>query len=261
MNINEIKTYTLRAEHRAQNDGGWEEIQCYKRTFDIKLLKPFDEIFHDSQLKINYISEAQSGFIYEIEITNVSTQFSERLKPAEDLYNRSNSLFDQLQLQVRNNGALQIQNRAELANSWKEIRYKLQEEYESIVTEKYLEKMSLFFQTEKTFHEAFSQYFYFGLLFPCIPVKYNSKWENKRILRLSPYDNERFEEKIHFINEENGLRKYGISGIAIPGNQMELKTYAGIISFNPIEKLIDKAQVKIELQQDDFMSEWNFVLE
>jgi hypothetical protein len=109
--------------------------------------------------------------------------------------------------------------------------------------------------------EAAYCYQNFGLLFPNIPQNQsNNKWENRRKIKLSPYEDEIFEEQATYMETVDETRNYEIKGALLPESKLKLGKYEGYIYVPANQLLPIEATVEVLYKNEDMTNRWNFIL-
>ena len=256
-------TFLLQSE-LTTNDNGFIEKNRYEILFVVELLEETGKntIIYDKELKIYFESSSALKRIYEVELEKIILHLANKLEKAEDFTRRTMYRYDWIQAKVNLKGEIvSIENKKELKETWQEIKNKLMNDYKGDIVDEYLEELNLEFETDKPVYPALSQYFYFGLLFPVIPETHGKNWERKRIVELSPYEEEQFEEQAVYVETIESERMYNIKGSLLPNSQTELETFEGymVVPVNQIFPI--KTEINTSIKKDGIISQWHFELE
>jgi hypothetical protein len=137
----------------------------------------------------------------------------------------------------------------------------LANEYEGDSVHLYLKEIDEKMNINKAVWEAIYCYQNFGLLFPHISQnQYNKNWKNRRKIKLSPYEDELFEECTTYIETADGLRKYEITGTLLAESKLELEKYEGYV-YVPVNQLLPlKTAIEVRYKNEDIINQWNFTL-
>jgi hypothetical protein len=153
---------------------------------------------------LHFINSNAPHFVYQVEIGNINLQLSPRLQKASEFIRRTCYAYNQIELRIDSDSGeiFGIRNREELINRWQRLRNKLANEYEGDSVHLYLKEIDEEMNINKAVWEAIYCYQNFGLLFPHISQnQYNNNWKNRRKIKLSPYEDELFEECTTYIPE------------------------------------------------------------
>ena len=155
------------------------------------------------------------------------------LKKSEDFLRRTIYRYDWIRCKINEYGKIvSIDNIKEMMESWSEIN--------NIA--------------------PMAQYFYFGLIFPLIPLKHDSAWQGYRTIGLSDFDNYQFEELITPISADSQMRRYNVSGKTINPDIIKLKKYQGIIDIHINNTYPINAAIEIDYIREETSITWNFKL-
>jgi len=247
-----IRTFFLQAELTINNN----EKHCYNFLFRVEPLKTIKDLKTDPESP-NAITR-----IYEVELKEVFLKLSSSLQPATDFTRRLMYRYDWIQPKVNLNGeVISVENKEELKTTWQELKSYIRSDYAGETVENYLEELDLEFETEDTVYPVLSQYYLFGLLFPVVPEKHGETWERKRIVELSPYDEEQFEEQAVYVETSEGKRMYNIKGTLLHDEETELEKFEGY-AIIPVNQIFPtKVEVSTSIKNQSIRSQWHFNLE
>jgi len=242
--------------------GESRETNRFEYDYAVNFLKEIDRdaSYYDRELKI-YIENTQAlSFIYQVEIQNICLRLSQRLQKASEFIRRTNYAFNRMELKVKaNNGqVVSIENKDELTKTWQKLRALLAKEYEGEPAHQYLKEID----EKLVVNEAAYCYQNFGLLFPRIPQEHHKdEWENKRRIKLSPYEDDLFEEHVTYVETVDGIRKYKIEGVAFPDSKLIVDKFEGYCDV-PVDQLFPvKTVIEVMYKNDDVINQWNFTIQ
>ena len=256
-------TFFLQSE-LTTNDNGFIEKNRYEILFAVKLIQQDGKnaLVYNEELDMYFKNPRATTSIYEVELNKIVLHLSDRLEKAEDFIRRAMYRYDWIQPKVNMKGeVISIENKEESKKQWIKIKDKLKNDYKGEAVDEYLAKLSLELDTEQPVYPALSQYFPFGLLFPAIPEKHGKNWERKRIIELSPYEEEQFEEQAVYEETTDGNRQYAIKGSLLPDSQSELETFEGYMIVPVNETFPVKTEINTSITKDGIISQWKFELE
>ena len=246
------------------NNSGFIEKNRYEILFSVELFRENkeDSIFYDKEQKIYYESSSALTNTYEVELKKIILKLSNRLEKAEDFTRRLLYRYDWIQPKVNTKGqVVSIENKKELKETWQELKSRVQNDYTGEIVEYHLEKLGLELETDQSVYPAISQYYLFGLLFPAIPQTHERIWERKRLIELSPYEEEQFEEQSVYVKTTEDERMYQIKGSLLPGSQTELETFEGYMIVPVNQTFPVKTEINTSIKKDGIISQWHFKLE
>ncbi|MDR3062271.1 MAG: hypothetical protein LBU57_09200 [Dysgonamonadaceae bacterium] len=255
--------FLLQAELTTDNKGIIEKNR-YETSFRVELLKETDKdaTIYDKESKMHFADPYALKRVYEVELYKIILHLSSRLEKAEDFMRRLMYRYDWIHPTVNLKGeVVSIENKAELKESWQEIKTRITKDYKGEVVDEYLEKTGMEFASNDPVYPVFHQYFLFGLLFPAIPEKHGPAWERKRFIELSPYEQERFEEHITYAGTIDNNREYNIKGTVLPESDSELEKFEGY-SIVPVNQFFPlKTVINTAVKRESIESQWSFNLE
>jgi hypothetical protein len=236
---------------------------AFQRTFHVKYLKEVgrNATFYDPELKMHFENPNALAEIYEIETDDVRVNFPNFLGKASDFVRRVNYRYDWIQIRINAKGkVLAVENREELKASWKRIRVGLQNDYEGKAVAKFLKEIDTQTDSNNPVWSAVYNYFYFGLLFPHIPCKHVSQWENKRLIEFSEYEEEKFEEHTVYNKTEDGIRYYDMKYEALPGSKTIIDECEGYLLIQEDDIFPVETDIEIKFHIEDIANQWHFCM-
>ena len=245
-------------------NNGVSESNVYEHIIRVRFLKKTGEkaTVYNRELDMYFNDKSALSIVYELEISKVRLFLSPRLGRASEFLRATYHRYDWMQLFVRLTGKpVSINNKEELKQRWVKMKQKLKENYIGGVVDNYFDKLDKQFITDGAVLGATSQYFYFGLVFPQIPMNHPSGWSQKRMIELSEYEEEFFEEQITHSEAEGNIDNYFITGNVLPDSRTTLLKYQGYISKKKIEILPETASIDISFQRSSIITQWNFKLQ
>lgn len=254
--------YIFKATRRS-NKNNYHETVGYECSLCVKIRENINNTFFNKEHKMYLKDELSSFFVYEIEINNVQITANSRLEKSRDFLRRLYYRYDWIIAKALKNGyVISIENLEELKTNWHELKNIILSSYCGGKVENYLEHLNNVFQQNTIFEVPFSQYLYFGLLFPPIPVSHKPGWTGVRKIQLSDFEKESFEETITYLStSENGRRRYKITAEALPGSVALLESFKGNVTRSPGNLHVDQAQAEAIYNYNDQKIEWAFELE
>jgi hypothetical protein len=256
-------TFTLQSELTI-NDGGITEKNGYETILLLEVLEQDKDsaIFYNKGLNMHFMDDSKITTIYEIEFYKIGLTLSETLEKASDFTRRLMLRYDSIQPKVNAQGkVVAVQNIAELKNDWQLLKAKILEDYEGDAVVDYLNEMEEKMQTQNFVLSPMSQYFFFGLLFPGIPVFHSNDWKKTRHIEISDYEEELFQETISFDKETEDIKLYRISGNTSPDSKLTLEDFSGLIRVKKEDFLPLQADVTIAYNLYKQSYQWVFKLE
>lgn len=241
---------------------GKTEQNSYEKTIEARFLKRLKaQSFYDKESGRNYVDPSNVHYVYELETTKVKLFPSPRLAQVTEFLRATHYRYDWAQIAINTKGKpSRVQNMGEIQNRWETMKTKLTNDEIGMVVEIYLKKLDKLIYTDKPMLPAIAQYLYFGLVFPNIPIKHKSEWQNTRNIEFSEIDNELFEETVKYIGEESGIQSYQIEGRTKDESKTQLLKFEGIIKRKKEQMLPESTQVEIEYSRDTIMTKWKFEL-
>lgn len=254
-------SYRLIAILAIDKNGKIEKIR-YEKTIHVRFLKRLKaQSFYDKESGRNYVDPSNVHYLYELETTKVKLFPSPRLAQISELLRATHYRYDWAQVAINKRGIpTQVQNMEEIQNRWEKMKAKLSEAEIGTVVEIYLKKLDKLIYTEKPMLPAISQYLYFGLVFPNIPIKHTKEWQNTRNVGFSEIEDELFEETMTYTGIENEIQNYRISGITKDDSKTNLIKFDGWLKRKDMQSLPESAKVEIEFSRDSITSKWSFEL-
>lgn len=244
--------------------GDVSKLHLYQRSYHLKFLRKTGtkSTYYSSELNMHFENKSALGYLYEIETCDVKVALPKGHGKAEDFNKKINYRYNWIQANVNLAGkATQIANAEYLTNSWQKLKASIHKEYEGKDMEAYLKSIDNSFETEEILSKVLNQYFYFGLLFPCIPASHPSTWKKKRIVEISEYEEETFEESLTYKHtDENGSKHYDIKLSCLPESNFIIEKSEGSLLIASNTLLPESAEMDITYQSDDITSEWSFKL-
>lgn len=240
-----------------------QEEQLVERTIQVRYLKRVGQkaYSYDPELKIHFENKWALGNVYELGISKVCLFPSLRLKKASGLNRRLLYLYNWIQLNVGLTGAVRsIENKEEIRNNWSKLKQIFATEYVGDVVDFYIDKIDNRLNTTHPVWDCVHQYFNFGLIFPSIPPDHNSNWKNTRLVELSEYEDEFFEEHCTFEEQRDNKRVYSLSGNTLPESKTKILSYKGEILFLGDNLLPDQCKVQVTYERGNISNRWDFEL-
>ena len=255
--------YILKIELISTN-GEWTEVNRFEYDYNLRLLtkKKRREIIYDKELKMHFEHNRGFDLSYQIDIKNINLYLSKRLQKASDFIRRLNYIYDWiiLTLNTERGRVISIENKNELNSNWQKIRSLLKKDYEGKEVEEHLEEIDSRLKLANQEKIVSHCYHHFGLLFPHIRLQSNNQ-ENKRLIELSPYENEKFEEHIVYSETIDKVRNYNVKGYVLPNSKLKLKKYEGIISIDENKFMPSHAEIEVVYNNDGICNSWRFKLD
>ena len=256
--------FLLKAE-LTNNIDGKEEHNIYESLILVDFLKESGKnaTIYDKELKMHFENPSALNKIYEVELHKIQLTLSDRLEKAEDLTRRLMYRYDWIQPKINSkNKVTGIENTEELRSTWKEIRKTVLEDYKGEVLLNYLDEIEHKMNNQDFKICPIAQYFFFGLIFLEIPRKYESNWTKSRIIELSEYEDEQFEEHISFEREVDDLRLYKIAGNTIGESKTTIHEYEGLVRIKDGDDFPSQVDVTVVYNQSgSILNKWTFNLE
>jgi len=190
--------FTLQSELTI-NSGGTVEKNLYETILLLNELEKDESnaIIYDKELKMHFIDNRRISTIYEIELYKICLTLSETLDKASDFTRRLMLRYDFIQPKVTAEGKIiSVENIKELQNTWQRLKKTILEDYEGDVAVDYIKEIEEKMMTQNFLLSPISQYFFFGLLFPAIPISHPKEWKNTRTIEISDYEEEKFQETV-----------------------------------------------------------------
>lgn len=235
----------------------------FERLINVRFLREVghDAVFYDKELNMYFQNTSAIAQVYEIETVDFFVKASGILSKAEEYIRRINYRYDWMQVKVNQSGkVMDILNKEELKERWLRLRTAIFKDYKGDVVEFGLSKIDKQFNDPNEIETCIAQYFYFGLLFPCIPQKHDEDWKNRRDIRFSDYENEIFDENITYTQTAEGNRYYKVTGTAYPDSETFLNCYSGSLCVSKDDTFPESADINIEFERDDIINQWSFDL-
>lgn len=218
-------------------------------------------VIYDKELKIYFENPAGATYQYEIDITKVRLDLCRRLRKSANFTRKLFYRYDFIQLKVDAQGRfVAILNKSELKDTWSRLKKRMLIDHKGDYVEKYLDRIDFEFADDKKSYPALKQYLFFGLLFPYIPKSHLPNWERKRIIELSPYENEKFEETIRIASIGEKEIVYNISGTTLPDSNTKVVRYEGTITKEKDQIFAKKILINTSIAKNNITSEWEFEL-
>jgi hypothetical protein len=256
-------TFTLQSELTI-NNGGIVEKNLYETILLLEVLEQDEEsaIFYNKELNMHFMDDSKLTTIYEIELHKICLTLSKTLEKANDFTHRLILRYDYIQPKVNTQGkVVSVQNTKELQDNWQQLKAKISDDYEGEVVVEYLKEVEEKIMTQNFVLSPMSQYFFFGLLFPGIPVNHSIDWKNTRTIEISDYEEETFQETISFDKEIEDLKLYRINGSAFPNSNFMVEDFSGLIRIKKGEFLPLQTDVRITYKIHNRSYQWVFKLE
>jgi hypothetical protein len=255
--------YLLEAELRIKEINGDFQTNRYELTYLVENISTGK--YSNIQLDPNSLDIKQNQFrqlnVLEIEIDNIFMELDRSLIKSEDFLRRTMYRYDWIRCKINEYGKIiSIDNIKEMMESWSEIKNLLLRDYIGSSVTKYIENIDNQMLHQNYKIAPMGQYFYFGLIFPLIPLKHDSAWQGYRTVELSDFDNYQFEELLTPISADLQIRRYNVSGKTISPNIIKLKKYQGIIDM-PINNTYPiNANIEVDYVREDVDISWSFKL-
>jgi hypothetical protein len=256
-------TYILQSELTIDKNGTVEK-SLYEIVFLLELLEQEEDIktFYNKELNMNFAESYGFVSVYEIELYRICLALSERLDKANDFTRRLMLRYDCIQPKVNTRGkVVSVQNTKELQDVWQPLKEGILEDYEGDAVTDYLKEVEAKMLTQDFILSPMSQYFFFGLLFPGIPVNHSNDWNNTRDIEISDYEEEKFQETVSFDRETDDLKLYRISGNTFPDSKFVLEDFSGLVRIKKGEILPVQSDVTINYKIYNQRYQWVFNLE
>lgn len=258
-----VMRYLLEAELRIKEINGDFQTNRYELTYLVENISTGK--YSNIQLDPNSLDIKQNQFrqlnVLEIEIDNIFMELDRSLIKSKDFLRRTMYRYDWIRCKINEYGKIiSIDNIKEMMESWSEIKNLLLRDYIGSSVTKYIENIDNQMLHQNYKIAPMGQYFYFGLIFPLIPLKHDSAWQGYRTVELSDFDNYQFEELLTPISADLQIRRYNVSGKTISPNIIKLKKYQGIIDM-PINNIYPiNANIEVDYVREDVDISWSFKL-
>lgn len=255
--------YQLKSTLTTEDNYGYLSKNEYLLSLIVNKLREVGQntTIYDKELKIYFEDQSALATIYELEIDHAYLNVDKQLEKAKDLIRRTFYRYDWMQIRVSRQGKiLAVENGEEMLSQWEDIRTLLLADYSGRQVAEYIRKIDYQMAKYDFLTRPITQYIYFGLLFPTIPLKHSIKWHCERIVELSEWDNLQFSENIKFEQTDSSYRKYIMSGTAIGYPDCNLNKYAGymIVPYDDIHPV--EAQIEVSYNNGDMNINWSFNL-
>lgn len=216
---------------------------------------------YNPEFKMYFKDITALASLYEIETLDVFVKASKRLSKAEEFIRRVNYKYDWIQPRVNDKGKiLSVENKEELRERWLRLKEAILKDYKGDVVEHALVQTDNRLADDDTIMGAFLQYFHFGLLFPNIPTEHTPEWQSKRLIELSEYEDEKFEESITFCKDEDDVRKYDVKIQVLPESNTVIDSCKGYISVPKNDIFPRNIDLTIVFNREDIINQWHFEL-
>lgn len=257
-----MAAFTLKSEYKVTRKGITEK-NIYESLLTIKTLK--ESIQHasdyDKDLKIHFEKPASVTTTYEIDQYRICLSLCSRLEKASEFTRLLMLRYDYIQPKINHKGKIVgIENVDEILGSWPALKDHILIEHEGSSVTNYLELIEQRMKNQDFQVSPLSQYFFFGLIFPGIPVSHPAEWNNTRIVEFSDYEDESFVETITYDRNIDNLRLYHISGKTKPESGITINNFTGLLRVNTGELLPVRSDVSISYEIYDSVCEWVFEL-
>ncbi|MEX6687663.1 hypothetical protein QTN47_09180 [Danxiaibacter flavus] len=255
-------TYAFKATCRVI-EKDHRDVVSYECALHIEILENINKVHYIKEKNSNMNDAQASFYVYQIEINDVKVTTGKKAQKAADFIRRLYYRYDWIIAKAQKSGFItSTENIEELKNNWRELKQVILSSYCGAKVENYLEHLNKPFMQNTLLEVPFSQYLYFGLLFPPIPVAHNSIWQGARNIQLSDFEKESFEEIITYLNTtKDGRRRYKISANILPDSPIYVESFTGTIMRSPGALLVDQAEAEIIYYRNDQRIEWDFDLE
>lgn len=258
-----VMRYLLEADLTIKKSNGDFQTNRYELTYLVENISTGK--YSNIQLDPNSLDINQNQFhqlnILEIEIDNIFMELDRSLKKSEDFLRRTIYRYDWIRCKINEYGKIvSIDNIKEMMESWSEIKNLLLRDYIGRSVTKYVKNIDNQMMYQNYNIAPMAQYFYFGLIFPLIPLKHDSAWQGYRTIGLSDFDNYQFEELITPISADSQMRRYNVSGKTINPDIIKLKKYQGIIDIHINNTYPINAAIEIDYIREETSITWNFKL-
>lgn len=264
MELNKKEIFALHATLKT-SFGNVERVNQFNRIYCVKKIQEIakSNTYYNSELKMSFQNNDLQESIYELELYKNYLTLEKKLKKGSEFIRRIGYSNDWMQIRANQKGEiLSIENREELAARWTKIKKSLLKEYVGETVTDYIEKVEKKLTSYEPFLPSLRQYYFFGLLLPPIPVSHHDGWETTRLVELSDYENQLFEERIIFKNSDDELNYYQISGNVIADNNtFELESWEGIYTKARQDIFPTTANVEVVIKNGNYTSHWTFKLE
>ncbi|NDV67902.1 hypothetical protein [Dysgonomonas sp. 25] len=256
------KLFLLRSELR--NTRGDHVDHCsFERLLNIRFLRETgrNATVYNEEFRMNFYSPSSISSIYEIETVDFFMKASSRLSKAQEFIRRINYRYDWMQAKIKDkNLTLSVENIKELQERWPRLKAAILKDYKGSVVEHALSEIDKQFETPEGIYRSLSQYFYFGLIFPCIPKVHNENWNHQRNIEFSDYENEKFEEIISYIQTNDGKKLYKITGNTLTDSITTIHEYDGYMNIQEDDTFPTDVKVNITFERDNIINQWKFNL-
>lgn len=255
--------YLLEAELAIKKSNGDFKTNRYELTYLVENISTgrYGSVKLDKNpFSINQDQFRQSSTL-EIEINDIFMELDRSLKKSEDFFRRTLYRYDWIRFKINENGKIvSIDNIREMMEAWSEIKELLLKDYVGSSVTKYIENIDNQMLHQDYTVSPMAQYFYFGLIFPQIPLEHDSAWQGYRTIELSDFDKFQFEELIVPVSVDSQMRRYNISGNTINPDIIKLQKYQGNINMHISNAFPINASIEIDYMREETNIAWNFKL-
>ena len=240
-----------------------EEVEenIYEYVFAVKPRGDTEKnsVIYDKELKMYFENPSGAVYTYEIEFTNVKLTLCRRLKKSKNFNRKLFYRYDFIRPKVNSKGqVISILNKAELKHNWSKLKTKMNIDHKGNYVESYLNKIDAEFTMDESIYPSINQYMYFGLLFFNLPKTHSKDWQGRRLIEFSPYEKEKFEEKISVSSFTEKEITYEIQGNILQNSDTSIEQYTGTAIKAINENFAQVININSSVIKDDIIREWDF---
>lgn len=245
------------------NNGGEIEENLYQWEFFVRMTGSSEKnsANYNKSLKAYIENTFDTVCTYEVDLTNINLNLCPRLKKSTNFNRKLFYRYDFIQPVVNSKGqVVDILNKPELKKTWARLKARIKIDHKGDYVNKYLNRIDREFTTDNSIYPVMNQYLFFGLLFSNLPKTHSSSWSGKRLVELSPYNREKFEEvtTVSSVNDEEIT--YTIEGNTLSDSNTRIQRYTGYTVKGINENFARKIELNTSIIKDNIISEWEFVL-
>lgn len=198
---------------------------------------------------------------YRIDLRDVSLSLEKEMKKASDFFRRTVYRYDWLIPVVDEKGEIMgIDNPEEMQEQWKELRSVILGDYEGTLVDEKISQIDHAMREKDFYIEPLSNYSYFGLAFPRVPIDAGAQWHKEREITLSDFDDIKFIEHLVCENTDKNNRFLSFTGKVINSDKCILNKFYGRMLMPCNDIFPTQAWVEINYTQEDKATEWRFEL-
>lgn len=245
------------------NDSVWRDGLVYEWILGVRFLNKRGQnaTMYNAELNMHFIDRSALTYQYEVEFLKNRLLTSSRLEKSEDFIRKCSYRHDWSRLSINSKGQIvTIDNKEEMVERWKKLKSLLLNDYKGQAVNDYLTEIDSEFENTNKEWNVGSRYMGFGILFPQIPANHYEAWSNKRLVEVSEYEGEKFEEYISYEKTENDIRHYNVKGNHLANSSFIVSQFEGNISMSVNSFLPLTANIHVKYCNDDIQCDWSFEL-